>query len=226
MAMATCKNGHIYDDSLYQKCPYCESGQQVFEFSEAAGNMGKTQAPIDYTASAGRGGPAWHDVRDDNPTQPPRDYYQQKVTEDHKTEPVINKKVGVQAQPDMTTPVVGWIVCIEGPEAGRDYRVYGKRNTMGRNAKMDISIQGDMAISGENHAWLNYDYKHNTFRLAPGNSDNYTYINDEPLDNAVSLKPYDVIEMGESKFLFVPLCGARFDWVTGLKPQEAKNGQA
>lgn len=238
MATATCKNGHIYDNSLYSSCPYCDNGQTVLDFSPTMGvagaafgaDNGQTQAPLGYESPAGYQGtsePGGRDVLDDDRTRPPRDYRKQKVTDDCKTEAVINKKVNAQAQPDLTTPVVGWVICIEGPEAGRDYRVYGKRNTVGRNDGMDISVKKDMAISGDTHAWLNYDYKHNTFRLAPGNSDNYTYVNDEPLDNAITLKPYDLIEMGESKFVFIPLCGPRFDWINGLKHKEEHgNGMA
>ena len=164
---------------------------------------------------------------DNDPTRPPRGFNEKKVTDDAKTEPVINKHANAQEQPDMVTPVVGWLVCIEGPEAGRDYRVYGKRNTVGRSDRMDIPVKKDMAISSDTHVWLNYDYKHNTFRLAPGNSDNYTYVNDAPLDSAVTLKPYDLIEMGESKFVFIPLCGERFDWVNGMKSAEGEgNGKA
>lgn len=227
MATATCKNGHIYDTSLYTSCPYCDNGQTVLDFSPTTGpkdfgvpvtDGGQTQAPADYIPPTGG-----MDVVEDNRTRPPRDYRPQKVTEDHKTEAVINKKASAQAQPDLATPVVGWMVCIEGPEAGRDYRVYGKRNTVGRSDKMDISLKKDMAISGDTHAWLNYDYKHNTFRLAPGNSDNYTYVNDQPLDSAITLKPYDLIEMGESKFLFIPLCGPRFDWVHGFRGLEGSS---
>jgi hypothetical protein len=31
------------------------------------------------------------------------------------------------------------------------------------------------------------------------------------------LEAYDVIELGESRFVFVPLCNDRFDWKDGLK---------
>ena len=65
-------------------------------------------------------------------------------------------------------PVVGWIVCTEGPERGRDYRIHVGRNFVGRSYKMDISIIDDKAISRENHCSLVYDPMHGDFILVPG----------------------------------------------------------
>lgn len=243
MARQECKNGHIYDTSIYSSCPYCESRQTVLEFNATEGPSGGhsvldddrtmpisnkgasfssedvTEAPPEYRRRR---------VGDDDPTQKPRGYRERRVTdEDNHTVATLNRKLGVEAPPDMTTPIVGWLVCIEGPEYGRDYRVYGQRNTVGRNDNMDISIKKDMAITGDTHLWLGYDHKYNTFRLTPGNASNYTYVNEQPLDIPVTLHIYDLIEMGESKFLFIPLCGERFDWTNGLKSMNGgTNGMA
>lgn len=53
---------------------------------------------------------------------------------------MVRKKMGID-------PVVGWLVCVEGPEKGRDYRIRSERNGIGRGSDMAISIQGDEAIS-------------------------------------------------------------------------------
>jgi hypothetical protein len=65
-------------------------------------------------------------------------------------------------------PVVGWLVCIEGPDRGRDYRIHTERNFIGRAPTMDIAITGDPAISWDNQAVLSYNPRRHTFRLAPG----------------------------------------------------------
>ena len=85
---------------------------------------------------------------------------------------------------------------------------------------MDVSIKKDDTISKVNHAKLAYDPKHNNFQLIPGESINNIYLNEEPVYTPVKLSAYDLIEIGNSKLLFVPLCGENFNWTDGVK-QEA-----
>lgn len=39
-------------------------------------------------------------------------------------------------------PVVGWLVCIEGPDRGRSYEIHKENNYLGRSVQMDIYIAG------------------------------------------------------------------------------------
>ena len=48
--------------------------------------------------------------------------------------------------------------------------------------------------------------------LTPGDSNGLIYLNGEAVYNTVELRAYSVVEMGESKFVFVNLCGDYFDW--------------
>jgi len=38
------------------------------------------------------------------------------------------------------------------------------------------------------------------------------HLNDEEVDVPVELKPHDIIELGQTKLMFVPLCGEKFQW--------------
>jgi pSer/pThr/pTyr-binding forkhead associated (FHA) protein len=122
-----------------------------------------------------------------------------------KTVGVFRKKLGID-------PVVGWLVAIEGPEKGNDYRITSERNFIGRSEKMDISIPGDDTISRENHAIVSYNPKNNSFRLFLGESRGLVYLNDDEVITPVELNPYDQIEIGETKLKFVPFCGEQFRW--------------
>ena len=51
-------------------------------------------------------------------------------------------------------PVCGWIVCIEGPRQGKDYKVKNGKNFIGRADDMDIQILGDEHISRRNSILL------------------------------------------------------------------------
>ena len=121
------------------------------------------------------------------------------------------KTVGLFDNDDETKPVVGWLVCVEGPEKGKDYRIYCKINTIGRSKKMDISIN-DPTISRDYNARLSYEPRNNEFYLMPAESSNNIYINNKVLYVPTMLSPYDCIEFGKSIMLFVPFCCDRFTW--------------
>ena len=84
---------------------------------------------------------------------------------------------------------------------------------------MDIVITGDLKISSENHAKISYSEKNNRFNLLPGEGRNIIYLNDEEVFSPMPLKAYDLIDFGETKLVFVPLCGEHFTW----KKEEDQN---
>ena len=113
---------------------------------------------------------------------------------------------------EVMEPVTGWIVCIEGPAKGRDYKILSEKNFIGRSEDMDIQILGDNHIAKKNHAVLVYDPKKRKTLILPGDSQKLVYLNDETVYVPMELTAYDVLELGKSKFLFVPLCGEHFEW--------------
>ena len=122
------------------------------------------------------------------------------------------KTVGMMQSQMGFDPVVGWLACVEGPSRGKSYTVRGGVNSIGRSERMDIVITGDLKISAENHAKISYSDKHNRFNLLPGEGRNIVYLNDEEVFTPMPLHAYDLIDFGETKLLFVPLCGEKFTW--------------
>lgn len=195
MAIQECVNGHLYDTDQYASCPYCQGDGNRINFGSA--EIGRT---VGVAPGAEVGA-----------TVAPMGYAKQQDRSD------TGKTVGVFQKKMSFEPVVGWLVCIDGPEKGKDYKIYGRNNTVGRSEKMDICIKGDTTISRENHARLAYDEKHNAFHLIPAESTNTIYLNDEPVYVPAKLNDYDVIEFGDCKLVFTPFCNERFTWKTGLK---------
>ena len=109
-------------------------------------------------------------------------------------------------------PVVGWLVCIEGATKGTDYRIHSQNNYIGRSARMDISIPEDSHISAENSAIIAYDNEDRTFYFGPCSGRNIVRVNGKPALSVEKIEAYDVLTIGTTKLLFVPLCGDRFDW--------------
>ena len=190
MNLTRCSNGHYYDASKHRGCPHC--GIQHLNL-----DVGKTMP---------RGGMAEEllkterKVKEDNPVEK-----KPEARDSQKTVGLIQKQMGID-------PVVGWLVCIKGREKGRDYRIRSEKNYIGRSSKMDICIDGDEAISRENHAIISYNPKNNSFRLYPGDGRGIVYLNGEEVFQPELLKAQDSIELGETKFLFVPFCGEVFRW--------------
>ena len=196
MALQECANGHLYDTDQYASCPYCQGGANVINFGGADSSVGKTVAAVSPVIPASEVGA----------TVAPQAF--QKKKDDSE----IGKTVGVFQKKMNFEPVVGWLVCTSGPEKGKDFRIYGKNNTIGRSEKMDICIKGDPTISRENHARLAYDEKHNAFHLIPAESTNTIYLNDEPVYVPAKLTARDIIEFGDCKLVFVPFCNDSFTW--------------
>ena len=42
---------------------------------------------------------------------------------------------------EVLKPVTGWLVCLEGPSRGRDYRIIPEKNFIGRAGDMEIRIK-------------------------------------------------------------------------------------
>ncbi len=109
-------------------------------------------------------------------------------------------------------PVVGWLVCTEGASRGKDYQIHSQKNYIGRAHHMDICIPTDQCISAEREACLAYDVKSKLFFFSPGNGKNLNYLNDTAILSTVTLSAYDILTIGQTKLMFVPLCGDHFDW--------------
>lgn len=136
--------------------------------------------------------------------------------------PLNNKRLMID-DPDKTMPisgvvegdvdpVTGWLVCIEGPQYGKDFKIRNGKNFIGRADNMHIQILGDNSISRINHAAIIYDSKNRATYLLPGDSSGLAYHNGEAVYTPVEMNAYSVVEIGKSKFIFIPLCGEHFEW--------------
>ena len=108
-------------------------------------------------------------------------------------------------------PVVGWLVCVEGLLRGTAWHLHAGYNYIGREAG-DIHIQGDSQISREKHATVAYYDKNRTYYVGPAEGRNIIELNGEPVFSSTQLSSRDIIKIGTTKLMFVPLCGEEFTW--------------
>ncbi len=109
-------------------------------------------------------------------------------------------------------PVVGWLVCISGNHFGESFSIFTGQNSVGRSEENRIVVANDKKISRNKHALIVYEPKKRNFYLQPGDSTGLTYLNDDYIMESHKLAARDIIELGDSKFMFVPLCGETFSW--------------
>lgn len=198
----TCSAGHVYDADQFASCPYCNRNTRAIQFGATAApaGYGATTAPAGYGAA-----PAGRDDTIGQTVMPEAIRRRMEQERDNRTVGEFKRKLGYE-------PVVGWLVCVEGPEVGKDYSLFGRINSIGRAEGNDVVLAQEHTVSQKNHVRLAYDAKHNNFQLIPGEGTNVTYLNDEPLYVPQKLNAYDVLEMGATKLIFVPLCNERFRW--------------
>ncbi|MGN0610498.1 MAG: FHA domain-containing protein [Ruminiclostridium sp.] len=116
-------------------------------------------------------------------------------------------------------PVVGWLVCIAGSHFGESFSIKAGKNTIGRNAENHIVLAQDNSVSRTAHASVVYEPKKHDFYLKPGDSSGLTYLNNEYIDETKKLTEHDIIELGGTKLMFVPLCNEKFSWEEYLKKE-------
>lgn len=223
MEFKRCSRGHYYDPNVTDTCPQCAAEAQALQ--------GYGQEEAGETVPVGMVG-----MDDDNATQP---IYSgvygmgqtDMVSDGDATEPfdkfntsVFSNERGAEEYSDVTqpmemveglvgfTPVTGWLVCVDGPAKGTDYRVRGGYNYIGRAGNMDICIAGDNKIGRERHAMIAYDSEEKVFFFGPSDGKSIVRLNGKMVMVPTEIHDHDVIAIGATKLMFVPLCGERFNW--------------
>ena len=183
MAVIRCEKGHYYDNDKFQSCPHC--GNHDSGLDDVKTVSGSAAERMRRAAS-------------------------RQIIEFGTVTPGDEKTIGIYKKKHGWDPVTGWLVCVNGPERGRDYRLHTGRNFLGRAANMDIPVSGDNELSRENHCSVVFEPKKQTFLLAPGSAN--TYHNGKAVTEAVNLTESDVIGAGASEFVFIPFCREDRSW--------------
>jgi hypothetical protein len=127
---------------------------------------------------------------------------------------LVRGKVQVKRGEFEQDPVVGWLVVVGGAGMGNFRPIFEGNNTVGRAKDQRIPLDfGDDTISSEEQAYIRYDSAARSFLFVPNLAKtNVVSINDKRPTGAVELHQMDVITIGRTQLVFVPFCGAEFDW--------------
>ena len=232
MNLKRCNNGHFYDVDKYGSCPHCQGisadGEDVIgatvKFTQSGTQQGVTiPATTAFTGDSSFGDDrTWGQMQE---TIPASESYTAPSGVESLVETVrenIGNPLSIYEDDSVTQrfypndmktePVVGWLVCISGENAGEDFALKSGRNFIGRSASMDIVLAGDKSVSREKHAILLYEPRKREFLAQPGDSRELFYVNDEVVLNTEKLNAYDKLLIGNTELLFIPFCGEKFAW--------------
>ena len=211
MAMKRCKEDmHFYDVDKHKECPYCRGIDEEVDETEA--HIGETAGfPTNGRDEAGKTAGKHHEYQNSDPTI--GEYDPNNL--ERETIGIYDTTKFETPKEEKFEPVVGWLVCTEGPNRGRDYRICAKSgsNIISRTPGKNISIviSGDDSISRSEHAEILFDKRDNVFYLVRKASSEVRLSNKLVLSSEL-LKAYDEIELGTSKFRFVPFCVGDVIW--------------
>ena len=211
-SMVNCPScGHPYDSAKNSRCPHCSGGFAPTEAPGGAGGFTPTEplgggfAPTEAPMGAGGG----NYNANFGATVPPDGGSAGGGGNNPFDVPTVIG--GGKADGDIAEPVVGWLVCVEGPARGTDYRLHAGYNYIGRESG-DVRIRGDQQISRQNHAMVAYDSGEHLYFVGPSAGRNLIKVNGHAVLQAVEIKNYDTISIGTTKLIFVGLCGEQFSW--------------
>lgn len=206
MTLVKCPNGHYYDSSRFgNNCPHCGMS------GAASIGADQTTVPLNIPDAPQPANEVTEPLTASQPAvSQPANVTAPTVSDDDRTLPVTADMLDGMAE--KPAPVVGWLVCTDGVNKGTDYRLHQGRNFVGRSPEMDVCILGDNTVSRSSHAIVVYDPRSNVYLAQPGSSKELFYVNDKLVLNPVELKTMDLLNIGDTKLMFVPLCGEQFHW--------------
>lgn len=221
MATIKCSKGHLYD-SAQGSCPVCAREGSSWNFggvpddipaTSPAGNWGGFAEVSETMPGAGFG----INIGETEPVTSPGftagDFYVKPggsapKLDDYEPTGVVP----MEGEAYGFDPVVGWLICVKGPNRGRDYRLHSGTNFIGSSKEMDVCIEHDQTISHRNAASISYDDRSKTFYIQKGDVRNLLYLNGRSVRSDADIVIYDRIEIGSTELIFIPLCGDGFSW--------------
>jgi hypothetical protein len=202
--MVRCPEGHFYDPGKHNACPWCalpaDGGASPEKTRPVRPGAIPEAAPPPLPFAAA--GPAAAPLAGGAPLP----------------KPGVTRRIGQDATPGKADPVVGWLVCLEGPDRGRDFRLHGEKNFIGRSSAMDVVILSDDTVSREKHGVVIFDPKKQVFWALPGDSSGLVYLNGEIVHTPTQINAHDTIEIGQTKLVLIPFCGERYTWNPAAAP--------
>lgn len=221
MIKVQCINQHWFDAEKYTLCPHCgaeKSEEKKAENPTAKEPQRKTLGNFlfgnrETETSAIQRSTVQPSVKRTGQTQwpPQNDMASRRDVDIPKTELLMKTKteqpevvpmfqnnymISYVFSDEIKVPVAAWLVGISGMRAGRSFVVKPGVNRL-------VNAVGNSAT---------ITYEPTTRRFLITGEDTEVYCNGFRVGSTRELNAYDVLEIENEKYMFVPFCGANFDW--------------
>ena len=198
-----------------QRINRVQAGVQAKAFSVQAKAKGKAAAKfnnaVDGAAKKGKGAAQSAGKKKDKPAKQEGDdmgWFGRKKKEPTGNAPVVEAPAPefgeatqfIQVVPERPKECVGWVVALNGPLKGQDFRLVTGKNVIGTAADSDIVLT-DQYMSAR-HAVIRHE--EGTFVLVDLDSTNGTYVNDDRCSKE-ELIDNDRVRLGRSELKFKSL---------------------
>lgn len=107
------------------------------------------------------------------------------------------KRKTMRLEEEERSPVVGWLVDIDGKQKGQDFRLRGRQTLIGASSECDILIENDFA--SDRHASIRFEK--GEYVLTDLDTTNGTTLNGKPVAREI-LKDGDTIKIGKTTYIF------------------------
>ena len=105
-----------------------------------------------------------------------------------------------------------FLVCIDGPMTGASFVFQENRAIIGRQKNYEIALFRDNTVSRSPHAILSYVKENYRYTVSQGDPEKRVSVNGTFINEETELKMYDVIGIGQTRMLFMPVCSEKFAW--------------
>ena len=105
-----------------------------------------------------------------------------------------------------------FLVCIDGPMTGASYVFQESKAIIGRQKNYEIALYRDNSVSRSPHAIISYYKDAFRYTVSAGDAEKKVSVNGAFIEAETDLKMYDVIGIGQTRLLFIPVCSEKFAW--------------
>lgn len=220
MDLKKCKSGHFFDGDKYSECPHCKNNidkkivntlekKKITENRET-GNLTKS---IYHT-----------NVSDSKSSE--KKYESIKTSESDETSVTFQQKNVEKSYISIKKtyeygPVVGWLVGISGEKYGHSYELFATSNTIGSGTGNVVAID-DSRLCSVSHGVICYQVETGRFFMDSEHSDGKVKINGYSVSENVYVNYMDVLEIGASTYMLIPLCKDGFSWWQNVDTSEVQ----
>lgn len=188
----TCNNGHNYDASKHNVCPFCPGNAESPDYEKTMLDFKKTQG-MDEGNSNQFAKTLINEEKPDSKATPTFGNSQHPFK---RTSIVTgDPKDSSHLQQTEKRKLVGWLVTFSNDELGQDYKLYVGKNKIGTAPSCDIIIN-DPSISGDHTTIL---FRDNEFLIKDNFSTNGTKINGVTIDEG-KLTDGNELKLGNTLF--------------------------